>query len=605
MCGIAGQYFFNNQRASNEGVELAIESILHRGPDNQSTFVQDNLSLGHARLAILDLDEKANQPFFSPDKRYAMVFNGEIYNYLSLKKELKADQEYKTSSDTEVLLYWLIEKGQKGLNDLNGFFAIAFFDLENNTGFIARDTMGIKPLCYSLDEEGLSFCSGVKGVKLMLDQVSIDHNAIGQYIQHTYIPAPLTIYNEVKKLFPGEVLSIQNNGSVEFSKIDSVHLHREAKTLDATLEEAVRLRLQSDVPVGTFLSGGIDSSLISAIARKHAPDLKTFSIGFESGVFDESSKAEKIAKHIDSQHTTIRLDNQTAAGYFDDLIDKLDEPFADSSSAAVYALCKHVRSEITVALSGDGADELFAGYNKHKALKMSLTPSFSQKTAALVGGLIPFQGSRDSKTGNRIRQLKKWSELSHLKPEERFLRLASFTKREQSLALIGEPYTSYNLARKFNGGFKDFLLMDQELVLPNDMLAKVDKMSMAHSLEVRVPFLDLNVVHASRQFSEETYFDRKRNKNILYEHFKDLLPEWVFSSEKHGFEIPVKKWLQTGLKEEFLFQLSEEQCKKFGLIDYRELKKLMNQLNKSASGDVIYPLWSIFVLHKWLEKHHA
>ena len=371
MCGIVG---IHGPRAEGAELSASLEALSLRGPDRQAFIHNGQVCLGHARLSIIDTSSASDQPMQDPSGRYSIVFNGEIYNYRTIRDDLKEDgQEFQSSGDTEVLLKLLIKEGVKGLQRLNGFFAFAFYDAQEDELLLVRDRVGIKPLYYSISEGNIAFGSEMKALSPLLGQDKIDSIGVDLYFQLNYIPAPHTASRSVKQLLPGHYLRHSNGKTsieryYEMASLSSNPISDINSKLYSLMETSVERRMVSDVPLGSFLSGGVDSSIIAALAVKQKKDLKTFSIGFrDQGYFDESQYAEQVAEHIGSDHRTLHIHEEELLHSLDAVLDYIDEPFADSSAIAVHALCHFARKEVTVALSGDGADELFGGYNKHQA----------------------------------------------------------------------------------------------------------------------------------------------------------------------------------------------------------------------------------------------
>lgn len=391
MCGITGVFAFNEiGRFNLPNISLATETLEHRGPDFQKVFVGDFVALGHRRLSIIDLNPQSNQPMSAEDGRFKLVFNGEIYNYKSLRQELASKGvQFETESDTEVLLQILIHDGKNALNKLNGFFAFAFYDQQKEEMLVARDRYGIKPLYYLEDEDRFIFASELKAILKFGIEKTIDTNSIYTYLQLNYLPAPMSMVKGVKKLMPGHYAVVKKK-SVEINSYYELKntfekqfqgTYEDAQVqLKALMEKSVERRLVADVPLGTFLSGGVDSSIISAIASKKVEGLHTFSIGYHgNSFFDETEYANAVAKHIGSKHHVFSLSLDDLYGYLPKLLKSFSEPFADSSALPVYALSQLTKENVTVALSGDGADELFAGYNKHAALYRLWHPGAKEK----------------------------------------------------------------------------------------------------------------------------------------------------------------------------------------------------------------------------------
>lgn len=376
MCGIAGVYAF--KEAGKENFSLlnnAIETLAKRGPDSKGTFLEKNVALGHTRLSIIDTSNAAAQPFTDDSGRYTIIFNGEFYNYKEHRQQLiKKGIPFRSTSDTEVLLQLFIEEGPACLEKVNGFFAFAVYDKEKDELFIARDRFGIKPLIVYADEDKLLFASEMKAMIALGIQKVIDEVSLYTYLQLNYIPPQHSIFKQVWKLESGHYLLVNKNGTdkKQYYSINQnpVNLSYEAaqKKLKELLEASVQRRLVADVPLGAFLSGGIDSSIITALAAKHTKNLNTFSIGYkDEPLFDETQYAALVAKKYKTNHTVFSLSNDDLYANLNEVLDYIDEPFADSSALAVHILSMHTRKHVTVSLSGDGADEIFSGYNKHMA----------------------------------------------------------------------------------------------------------------------------------------------------------------------------------------------------------------------------------------------
>ncbi|HNL85504.1 MAG TPA: asparagine synthase (glutamine-hydrolyzing), partial [Chitinophagales bacterium] len=378
MCGIAGAYSFLQKPIAEKWLHDAAVSMNKRGPDNQNFVVIQKAALVHARLSIIDTSVVANQPIYDSSSRYAIIFNGEIFNFLSLRKELEnSGVVFKSHSDTEVLLYAYIKWGKDALHKLNGFFAFAIYDKMEDHLFIACDRYGIKPLYFYKNDDFLFFGSELKAILSFPVTKNIDWSAVSLYFQMNYIPGKASVFKNTYRLESGHFIEIKNN-TTQIGKWYSIPYHAleaeaqplsyeaHQKKLVELMDDAVRLRLIADVPLGAFLSGGVDSSVVCAMAARHTPHLNTFSIGFEGNqFFDETPYADLVAKHLKTNHTVFKLKNDDLLQSLNELLDYTDEPFADSSALLVNILSKYTRKHVTVALSGDAGDELFAGYNKH------------------------------------------------------------------------------------------------------------------------------------------------------------------------------------------------------------------------------------------------
>jgi asparagine synthase (glutamine-hydrolysing) len=632
MCGITGIFAFNLVGKFNLiNIAAATTALSKRGPDHQAIYTDNFVGLGHRRLSIIDTSSAAHQPMWDDEKRYSIVFNGEIFNFLELKKELQHQGvSFSTHSDTEVLLKLFIREKENCLNKLNGFFVFCIYDKQEQTFFLARDRYGIKPLLYLLDEDKFLFASEMKSILAYGIEKQLDYTSLHTYLQLNYIPAPATILENVKKLMPGHFIKIQNrqaaihsyyeipyDNSIDLSPTDKDYSEAKKK-LVSLLEAAVKRRLMSDVPLGAFLSGGIDSSVITALASRHQPNLHTFSIGFrDEKFFDETEYAKLVAKHFKTEHTVFSLTNDDLYAHVYSILDYIDEPFADSSAIAVYILSKETRKHATVALSGDGADELLGGYNKHAAFLKSFRPGLKENAAnalAPLWELLPT--SRNNPIANKIRQLHRFSEGMGLSTKERYWRWAGFTKENEALSLFNNETKTKFLQKEYDqrkseilkhlsdqSGINDVLLTDMKLVLPNDMLMKVDLMSMANGLEVRVPFLDFEVVNFVFSLPGDFKINKNLRKRVLQDAFKDILPQQLYNRPKKGFEVPLLKWLRHEMKSLIVDDLlSQKFIQEQGIFDYCEIEKLKTQLFSSSPGDVHARIWGLVVFQWWWRR---
>jgi asparagine synthase (glutamine-hydrolysing) len=638
MCGIVG--IASNSKEQLSRIEDATQTLTKRGPDHQQTISFPKLALGHARLSIIDTTTAANQPFTDKAKRYTLVFNGEIYNYRKLKEDLQEEGiEFETNSDTEVLLQLYIKYGEACLEKLNGFFAFAVYDKKDNTLFIARDRLGIKPLLYYFDGNDFIFASELKALfKFDIDK-EIDQVSLFNYLQFNYIPTHKSILTKVSKLAPGHfiklnltsILEIEEQQYYQIPFNEKETLQKNAFNYDKSkemlanlLEDSVQKRLVSDVPIGTFLSGGVDSSVISLLAKRHKHDLNTFSIGYASEpYFDETNYAEAVAKKIGSNHHVFKLTNDELYENLNDILDYIDEPFADSSAIAVYILSKYTRDHITVALSGDGADEMFSGYNKHMAEYKSRHPGIKE---SLVKSGYPLwkrlPKSRNSKFTDINRKLHKFSLGANLTNKERYWRWATLLNEEKANYLLKEELvfnpqrlsdTAFDYKKrkedllKFvrkEGDLNDVLYTDMQMVLCNDMLRKVDSMSMANSLEVRTPFLDHRLVNFAFNLPRAFKINADMKKKILQDTFRSELPQEIYNRPKHGFEVPLLKWFKNELKE--LIEkdlLSEDLIEEQGIFNPAAVRELKQKLFSNNPEDSHATIWALIVFNSWWKKY--
>lgn len=632
MCGITGVFAFNLVGKFNKiHVTAATMALEKRGPDFQDIYIDEWIGLGHRRLSIIDTSEAGNQPMWDEGGRYCIVFNGEIFNFQELRKSL-IDQGilFHSQCDTEILLKLYIREKEQCLNKLNGFFSFCVYDKMKQTLFLARDRYGIKPLLYLFDEDKFIFASEMKAMLQYGIEKELDYTSLYTYLQLNYIPAPSTIFTKVKKLLPGHFLKITRQKieehtyyEIPYSKeLNAYPDYEKAKQkLKELLEQSVQRRLVADVPLGAFLSGGIDSSVITALASKHKPDLHAFSIGFrDEKFFDETEYARLVAKHFKTDHTVFSLSNDDLYTHLHSILNYIDEPFADSSAIAVYILSKETRKHATVALSGDGADELLGGYNKHAAFLRSMNPGWKENLAKGIAPLLRFiPQSRNNALSNKFRQISRFGEGMKLALPHRYWRWAGFSNETEALCILSDAAKEKVLQEEYTSRkskilkhlspestINEILLTDATLVLSNDMLTKVDLMSMANSLEVRVPFLDYEVVNFIFSLPAEYKINHNIRKRILQDAFRDLLPDPLYNRPKKGFEVPLLKWFRKEMKSMIMNDLLDDNfILTQGIFNPKEIKVLKNKLFSSNPGDIHARIWALIVFQYWWKKHIA
>ncbi len=627
MCGISGIYCFNEKAEEYKTkIEKSIAALKSRGPDANGIYIDKNIGLGHTRLSIIDTSNAGSQPFHDVSGRYSLVFNGEFYNYKKIKKELINDGiKLKSNSDTEVLLYLLIKHGINALNKVNGCFAFAFYDSTENKCILARDRMGINPLHYYKDDNRIIFASEIKGILPYQVPKKVNFVSLKTYLQLNYLPTNQSMLENFYKLSPGTFLIISQNG-IEQKKYYSIPTpdlvnndidYKSAKNrLYELLDQAVERRMIADVPLGSFLSGGIDSSVITALASNHTKNLNTFSIGFsDNKYFDETEYAEIVAKKYNTNHTVFKVSNNDLLENLDFALNYIDEPFADSSALAVNILSKLTRKKATVALSGDGADELFSGYNKHTA---HFNASFAGAKEKLVSAMNPLwkiaPKSRNSKQSNLTRQLNRFATGFNLTPAERYWYWASISTENYSDRLLNTSYNKkeYFIKKSFyinnDIDFKDLntvLYTDLILVLQGDMLTKTDLMSMSNSLEVRTPFLDHTIIDFITKLPSSYKIDKAGKKKILKETFSDLLPLELLNRPKHGFEVPLLDWFKNELWSKIDNDLLKDSfIEEQGIFNIEVIKDLKKQLKSKSPEDSAAKIWALLVFQTWWNKFY-
>lgn len=623
MCGIAGFVVKNGTENYRSFLEQSLGQLSKRGPDAQHTYFNANIGLGHTRLSIIDTSHAADQPMTDPSGRYTIVFNGEIFNYRQLRQQHLSHRNFFTSSDTEVLLYLFIEKGKDCLPLLNGFFAFAIYDKQACEVFIARDRYGIKPLVIFENEHHFLFASETKALLQFPIKREIDFSSLHYYLQLNYVPLEKAMLKGFRKLKPGNYLVVQANGSVaekEFYKVEKKWLQHSYQSYETAkielrelVEASVQRRLVSDVPLGAFLSGGIDSSIVVSCAAKLTSHLNTFSIGFkDEPYFDETYYANLVAERYKTNHTVFKISTDEMLQNIETMLDYFDEPFADSSAIAVNILCQYTRQKVTVALSGDGGDELFAGYNKHKAEWRARQHNFMNlilKNSKLLLQLLP--ASRHGKLTNLFRQLQRYSAGLNFSNAQRYWRWCSFADENEANQLLLQPVENNQqiqsvLAKIIDAenDMNNMLLADVRMVLANDMLVKVDMMSMANSLEVRVPLLDYTVVDFAFSLPFEYKLRNGNGKSILKDAFRADLPDELFTRPKRGFEVPLLKWFRTALHEKIQqHYLNDDFIRAQQIFNPEKVKALKQQLFSNNPGDVHARIWGLVVFQHWYKKY--
>jgi asparagine synthase (glutamine-hydrolysing) len=621
MCGIAGIWSLNPLDSSYQlCVNRMVAKMRFRGPDSTRVVGNPSAILGHARLSIIDLSEAANQPMLSLDGNWMIVFNGEIFNFQSLRDELRIKGKvFQTNSDTEVLLQLFLEEGPSMLNRLNGFFAFAIYNIQDNRIFLARDRFGEKPLFYTEWEGKLAFCSEVRGIQEIRDNLVVDEISKHLYFRYSYIPGPHTIWREVYHLLPGHymwggqspVCWYQLPSNV-FSG-SSLPSYEESKSMVHHLvTDAVQLRLVSDVPVGAFLSGGIDSSVVVSCASATS-SIQTFSIGFaDEPRFDETKYAKLVSDRFSTQHTVFSLTNNDLLDSFFPMMNSVDQPFADSSSLAVHLLSKKTRESVTVALSGDGGDELFSGYMKHLAEYKIRQMSRWMRFLSIAGPLLScLPKSRYSRIGNVLRKLEKLSRGASLGDKSRYLEWAAFSSIEDVKALLGSKTDAETLERmsvfteniSVDGNMNDVLRSDFALVLPYDMLVKVDTMSMANSLEVRSPLLDYRLVDFVFQLPFDYKFREGRVKKLFIDSFSASLPVSLLNRPKQGFEVPLRSWFSGPLKSYVEQTLMDKTVFNEENFELSYINNIVKSLRNNSSKDSSFRIWSLLIWSNWVKNN--
>lgn len=619
MCGITG--FITKERDAPVGKrEILLDKmcriITHRGPDEQGTLVAGRAALGMRRLSIIDL-KCGQQPIYSEDGNLAIVFNGEIYNFRELKTELEScGHRFKTNSDTETIVHAFEEFGADCLEKLRGMFAFAIWNFREESLFVARDRTGKKPLFYALTEQG-NFVFGSELKTLLAHgeiRKEIDFAALDAYLSFGYVPEEFCIFRSVKKLAPAHFLTFKN-GKIEtrkywdfrYAKPLNIKTEAEyAENLRALVKDAVDVRLISEVPLGAFLSGGVDSSAVVGMMSQilDAP-VKTFSIGFNEDSFNELKFARIAAKHFGTEHHEFIV-TPDLVEIVDDLVWHFDEPFADSSALPTFMVSKMAREFVTVVLSGDGGDELFAGYTRYvtdkKRSDLSGLPKFLRRSLAAVGESMPhgFRGKNYLYNASLDAVNRYIDSVSHFtEPNKKSLYGADFRAKLNGAGGAGER-VFFDLAESVSTGsaVDKLLYLDSKTYLPGDILTKVDRMTMAASLEARVPLLDHKLIEFVTQIPAEMKLKGFETKYIFKKALEGIVPREILYREKQGFGVPIEEWINKQLRARIRETLLETKTLERGYFEKSYIEMLLEEHSKHRR-DHSHALWLLWMLELW------
>ena len=649
MCGIVGLVDFNisSNNILKKNVNLMQSAIFHRGPDSSGSWcnIEDHIGLGHQRLSILDLSNAGHQPMESPSSRYVIVYNGEIYNHLEIRKNLEKLRHSSISwnghSDTETLLaafeYFGIEET---LKKTHGMFAMAVWDTNEKVLTLARDRMGEKPLYYGNLGQRFVFSSELKSMTSLPNfENKINPIAIEKYFQYNYVPAPLSIYQDIFKLEPGTFIqySFKSARAKELSKKEYWSfsaLYNECsknqfndfneacKTLEVELDKAIKSQFISDVPIGVFLSGGIDSSLVTSIASKNFQRIKTFTVGFDNKEYDESYFAEGVAKHLNTDHTKLIVTEQDVQEIINQLPKMYDEPFSDSSQLPTYFVCKAAREQVTVALSGDGADELFGVYNRYivsaeiwkkfswlpKPIRQICGWSILKVPIEILDSLfnkLIFKNkvNKISVIGSKVHKI--GLGLLHADNLLDFCKEFTFSWREAptvNKSNVIKPMESHIDLHSDLEPISKMMAIDSLTYLPDDILCKVDRAAMASSLETRAPFLDHKVIEAALKIPSEFKIQQGIGKIPLREILAKYLPTKLIDRPKSGFAIPIGEWLRGPLKEWAEELLDPRTLNAQGFLDVDIIQNTWKE-HLSGKKDFTSKLWAVLMFQSWLKEN--
>ncbi|WP_269073741.1 asparagine synthase (glutamine-hydrolyzing) [Halobacterium sp. KA-6] len=618
MCGIAG--VFNSESRDQHLLESMNDALTHRGPDEGGIYTSGPVGLAHRRLSIID-PETGRQPIFNEDKSVCTVFNGEIYNYQRLRKSLEAaGHSFSTNTDTEVLVHLYEEDGPSFVDRLEGMFAFALWDSERERLLLVRDPMGIKPLVVADDGESVAFASELGALlESNLDNGGIDEAALAQYFGLGYIPAPHTAFNNIRKLRPGEQIVISEDGiktnQFSTSSIDrrDVSYQEAVEGLRTRIKDAVRKRLMSDVPLGAFLSGGIDSSIVvGTMANLMDESVQTFTVGFDEDLFDESWAAKEVADYHETDHTEYTVTPQEVRDTIPQVLDRLGEPFADQSIVPTYIVSRETSRDVKVALSGDGADELFAGYSRYRGEYYSgyyrQIPPIA-RNSLVEPALRRLDASRNSSRAELVRKAQKFLRGGIANTPDRHFEWARIADNE-ALAMfkdLNPTDAGRETLRREHARAEAYLpeerqddmsriqAVDTHFGLPNQILHKTDRASMYNSLEVRVPFLDTDVVEYAMSLPANYKITPRKQKRVLKRAFDNVLPDQILERNKQGFDMPIGEWFKDELKDEFTKTVSALDT------DIIDIDAVMDRFADHTNGRREHGkfLWAVYVFARW------
>jgi asparagine synthase (glutamine-hydrolysing) len=634
MCGITGAVWTSPARAIGaEQLSRMTDALRHRGPDDQGFYTSElyredprgllpGVALGFRRLSIIDL-ELASQPLSNEDGTVWVIFNGEIYNFASLRHRLEGGGHvFRTRGDGETIVHLYEDVGVDCFSHLNGMFAIAIWDANKRQLVLGRDRLGQKPLVYRLEDERLLFASELKSLLQVADVPrDIDFGAVDHYLTYQYVPHPRTIFRGIRKLPPGhfavyrdEQLSVERYWNPNWNQVWEGSQGEAIEQLRRELESAVELRMQSDVPLGAFLSGGVDSSLIVAIMQQVAEQpVKTFSIGFPVKEYDETSYARQVADHLKTDHHEFQV-TPRGMEVIPQLVYHFDEPFADSSAIPTWYVSELTRKHVTVSLTGDGGDELFIGYPRYRAVAMGTRLDRLGWVRGLLGAPLWQRIPSSARQKSRWRQFKRFSEGLRLSPLQRYLDWIGIFNTQRRALLYTDAFTEQlpdedpilflqstlqNIDRR--DPVTAIALTDLQTYLPCDLMTKVDIASMAHSLECRQPFLDVRLVELAASFPLEWKYRRGVGKRMLRAAFGHLLPESIWNRKKMGFGVPLDHWFRSDLKELTHDVLLGEKARERGLFR-ADFVAAMVQQHEESQFDHAYRLWALLMFELWMQR---
>jgi len=607
MCGIAG---FN---WNDKGLVRSITDLLvHRGPDDSGFYNDKHMSLGNRRLSIIDLSKKGNQPISNEDGTKYIVFNGEIYNFAELRSELqKKGHKFRSDTDTEVIIHSYEEYGKKCVEKFNGMFAFAIWDSRKKELFLARDRLGIKPLFYYFNGKKFIFASEIKSILKARIHTTIDNKSLYFYLTHGYTPSNKSFFKDIYKLEAGCTLLLKNSEikierywKIDFSKKIDKNEDYFIEKIRGHLDLSVKRRLIADVPVGAFLSGGIDSSAIVAYIKKYKDNLKTFSVSFDYEQFDESKYAKIVSEKFQTKHYELSFGSEDVIKLIPKLVKQYDEPFGDPSMIPTYMVSELARKHVTVSLSGDGGDESFLGYDRYKQYKIINYQNYLPKVI-LKNTINPLINSLSNLTNSPwLQKISRYLEFNTLRDNEQYSKLRSSFSEDIRNNLFLSNYNFYDYYKKFFN-YRNYLEnisnTDINTYLVDDILTKLDRSSMFASLESRVPFLDHTFIEFSSTIPMNLKLRGMETKYIFKKSLVGTLPKSIIYRKKQGFTFPLEIYIRKELKSLIKDNLSEKsELHKYVNKDY--INKLL-KLHYNKEKNYTNGLWLIFILKLWLDEY--
>lgn len=629
MCGICG--YISRKRITEEQLRAMNDTMYHRGPDDSGVEIYEmrggwQVGFAQRRLSILDLSQLGHQPMHSEDRRISVVYNGEIYNFQELREEL-ADYSFRSDCDTEVIIAAYLKWGIACLERFNGMFAIALYDRESQEVYLVRDRIGKKPLYYWYEDGELVFASELKPImKCPGFTAKIEERVLSRYLFQQYINAPESIYQNVYKVEPGAVLRFHQGGISTWKYWDIKEVYHRAQTeriedykeakeqLKTLLKQSVKMRMIADVPLGSFLSGGYDSSLVTAIAQACSESpVKTFSIGFHEEKYNEAKYARAVAEHLGTDHTELYIDEQDMFKLVESIPKYYDEPFADSSQIATMMVSQLAREHVTVALSGDGGDEFFCGYNIYDNVGQAQK---LDRLGGMVHGLCNLPGIRQMHMEERLPFKVRVIAGNRERESKTQFGAGNYPARARAMVKrlpAGEEALPIQYLTESGYGVQDWqirrMLLDMDTYLPGDILCKVDRASMKYSLESRCPILDKEVMECSFKIPHKYKYAGGSKKYILKDIAYDYIPKELLERPKVGFGVPLDKWLRGPLREQLSDYSSYEYLKKQGIFDAEYVSGKVGEYIKTgdagpATGANYSKItWSFFVFQQWYETY--